>query len=308
MERTFKASISRGLAAMIFVAAAAFGAKSMMPKELCEGFLPPNSMKIPVGSLVRSNFFEAKAAGGITEQQFNAVMDRIQKLYGPVVTQAGGNLTINRKWTDPTVNASAEEINGQWILNMYGGLARHQETTEEGMALVACHELGHHLGGAPKFSGWMGNDWATNEGGADYFATLKCLRNYFAEDDNAAILAGATIDPYGKARCESQFSNTPDQLLCERTLMGTNSVARLFMDLHKDPAPPDLATPDQAIVDQMDDNHPKTQCRMDTYFNGASCHVDKSVSNSKTDYREGSCVQNADQFGWRPLCWFKSEN
>jgi hypothetical protein len=305
---SFKKTFTRGLAALTFVAAAGLGAKSMMPKELCEGFLPPNTMKIPVGSRIRSNFLQAKAAGGITEQQFNGVMDRIEKLYGPIVAQAGGTLTINRKWTDPTVNASAEEVGGQWILNMYGGLARHQETTEEGMALVACHELGHHLGGAPKIAGWNGDDWATNEGGADYFATLKCLRNYFAEDDNAAILANATIDPFGKARCESQFSNQKDQLLCERSLMATNSVSRLFMDLHQDPAPPNLATPDTSVVAQMDDDHPATQCRMDTYFNGASCHVDKSVSNSKTDYHEGSCVQGTDEFGWRPLCWFKAAN
>jgi hypothetical protein len=305
---SFKKSLARGLGALVFVAAAGLGAKSMMPKQLCEGFLPTNNMKIPVGSRVRSNFFEAKAAGGITEQQFNAVMDRIEKLYGPIVAQAGGNLTINRKWSDPTVNASAEESGSSWVLNMYGGLARHQETTVEGMALVACHELGHHIGGAPKIAGYFGDDWATNEGGADYFATLKCLRNYFAEDDNATIVASATLDPYAVARCQSEFTSQQDQLLCERALMSTNSVSRLFMDLHQDPAAPNFATPDKAVVAQMDDDHPATQCRMDTYFNGATCHVDKTVSNSKTDYHQGSCVQGTDTFGWRPLCWFKAAN
>jgi hypothetical protein len=188
---------------------------------------------------------------------------------------------------------------------MYGGLARHQETTIEGMALVACHELGHHLGGAPKIQGWFGDDWATNEGGADYYATLKCLRNYFAEDDNAAIVANANLDSFGVARCQSQFANEQDVLLCERGMMASNSVARLFMDLRKEQTAPQFATPDQAVVSQMDDDHPGTQCRMDTYFNGATCYVDKTVSNSATDYRQGSCVQGTDEFGWRPLCWFK---
>jgi len=305
MECTLRTSLTRGLAALAFVAAAALTVKAASPKELCEGFLPPNNMKIPVGAKIRSNFFDAKVGGGITQDQFNRVMDRVQKLYGPVVAQEGGTLVINRKWDDPTVNASAEEMGSQWVLNMYGGLARHQETTEEGMALVACHELGHHLGGAPKIAGWFGDDWATNEGGADYFATLKCLRNYFAEDDNATIVASANLDPFAVARCESQFSQRQDQLLCERTLMATNSVSRLFMDLHQDPAPPQFSTPDKSVVAQMDDNHPATQCRMDTYFNGATCHVDKSVGNSRTDYHQGSCVQGTDEFGWRPLCWFK---
>lgn len=155
---------------------------------------------------------------------------------------------------------------------------------------------------------WMGEDWATNEGGADYFATLKCLRNYFLDDDNAAAISTATLDPYGVARCQSQFTGKQDQLVCERTLMALNSVSRLFMDLHQDPAPPQLSTPDQNIVAEMDDNHPATQCRMDTYFNGATCHVDKSVANSRTDYKEGSCVQGVDEFGWRPRCWFKPAN
>lgn len=306
MERTFK----KALATLTFVAAAAITVGASMPTELCHGFLPENSMKIPVGARIRSNFFEAKAAGGITEQQFNDVMDRVERLYGPVVAQAGGKLKVNRKWTDPTVNASAQQMGGQWVLNMYGGLARHQETTVEGMALVACHELGHHLGGAPKIAGWFGDDWATNEGGADYYATLKCLRTYFAEDDNAAIIAAnsSTLDPYGVERCKAQFTQEKDVLLCERNLMAGNSVARLFMDLHKDPAPPQLATPDKNIVTQMDDDHPATQCRMDTYFNGATCKVDSSIGNSKTDYRQGSCVQGTDEFGWRPLCWFKAAN
>ena len=301
MDRTF----TKALAAFIFIATAAMTVGATMPQELCHGFLPENNMKIPVGARIRSNYFQATTTGGITEEQFNAVMDRIQKLYAPVIAQQGGVLTINRKWTDPTVNASAEEMGTSWVLNMYGGLARHQETTVEGMALVACHELGHHLGGAPKVQGWFGDDWATNEGGADYFATLKCLRNYFAEDDNASIVAAANLDPFAVGRCQSQFTNQKDVLLCERNLMASNSVARLFMDLHKDPAPPQFATPDTSVVTAMNDDHPATQCRLDTYFNGATCKVDATVGNSKTDYHQGSCVQGTDEFGWRPLCWFK---
>ena len=309
MDSAFTTSLKRRasllIASVTFVAAAGLTASQMIPKELCEGFLPTNNMKIPVGAKIRSNFMSPTASGGITEIQFNAVMDRIERLYAPVVKQNGGTLKINRKWTDSTVNASAEQMGSTWVLNMYGGLARHTAINIEGMALVACHEMGHHIGGAPKINGWFGQDWATNEGGADYFATLKCLRNYFAEDDNETILASAAIDPLAKSQCSSEFSNHTDQLLCLRNSMAATSVSMLFMDLHKDAAPPSFATPDKAVVTVMDDDHPATQCRMDTYFNGAICHVDKSVGNSKTDYKEGACVQGVDTNGWRPLCWFK---
>ena len=52
-------------------------------------------------------------------------MDRVQSIYGPIVAAHGGRLVINRLWEDATVNASAEQVGGDWILNMYGGLARH---------------------------------------------------------------------------------------------------------------------------------------------------------------------------------------
>ena len=133
-----------------------------------EGFLPPNNLQIPVGSL------EDK---GISLNEYDAVMDRIQALYGPIIAARGGRLVIKRLWDDPTVNASAVRDGDDYIINMYGGLARHATITQDGMALVACHELGHHLGGVPKYAGM---DWASNEGQADYFANLKCLHRVFS--------------------------------------------------------------------------------------------------------------------------------
>lgn len=89
-------------------------------------------------------------------------------------------------------NASAQRMGSTWVVNMYGGLARHNEITIDGFALVLCHEIGHHLGGAPKYGGF--NTWGTNEGGSDYFATLKCLRRIFQNDDNTKAIENMTID------------------------------------------------------------------------------------------------------------------
>jgi hypothetical protein len=271
--------------------------------DLCHGFIPANTMQIPVGTTMSLNP-STLAAGGITEAQFNKVMDRMEKLFSADVKKAGGTLQINRLWTDPTVNASAEQIGKVWHLNMYGGLARHKATNFEGMAIVACHELGHHLGGAPKYVTFGTPDWATNEGGADYYSTLKCARRFFAEDDNASIIASASIDPMARARCDTQFTDQNDQLLCKRSLIGTLSVSTLLGDLSGDKKAPQFTTPDLSVVKTTYDPHPETQCRMDTYFAGATCKVDVSVQNSDSDYRQGACVQGNDQFGWRPRCWF----
>jgi hypothetical protein len=265
-------------------------------------------MRIPVGSVNQWNFLNLapNLAGGLTEEQFNAAIERFERIYRDDFSKAGGTLSVKRLWSDETVNASANQQGSSWNLNMYGGLARHPAITIEGFALVICHEAGHHLGGAPKVKDWWGgSSWATNEGGSDYYAGLKCLRRFFAEDDNEAEIAKASLDAIAKERCEKQFSVRKDQLLCMRASLGGNSVALLFMDLRKEPNPPDFGKPDSTVVTKMLDSHPPTQCRLDTYLAGATCHVDVSVPLSNSDYKEGSCVAPQDTIGVRPLCWFK---
>ena len=294
------------ITALILVAAAGVAiANYEMTTELCHGFAPENSMKIPVG-------FKSLAGTptGLSEAQFNAIIDRVERIYTPVIAKLGGKLHVNRLWTDATVNASAEQKGSDWLLNMYGGMARHPLMTIEGFSTIICHELGHHLGGAPKIKGFFGfgpPTWATDEGGADYFATLKCARDFYAEDDNAAILGQAKIDgtlnTFAANMCDQQFANDTDRMLCKRGSMGSFACAHVLQELGKTPAV-DFTTPDKSKVSKTNDDHPEAQCRLDTYFAGATCDVDKTVALSDTDFRQGSCVENVAKVGFRPRCWF----
>lgn len=301
MKVRWKGSWSVMRAAMLFVAAAVLSSQAVEPVELCEGFLPPNSMNIPVGAKHEWAFGDGFAAG-LNEQQFNDVIDRFERLYRDDFARAGGNLVVRRLWDNGDVNARAVRERGDWVIKMYGGLARHPAITVDGFALVICHESGHHLGGAPKkrFASWP----ATNEGGADYFATLKCLRRFFAEDDNAAIVAAAQIDPTVKVLCETQYAAVSDQLLCERISLASISVGLLFAD-GGGGAPPSFGTPDPSVVSDMFDSHPAAQCRLDTYFSGSVCPVELAAPLSDSDYRVGTCVQPEATVGFRPRCWFK---
>ena len=153
------------------------------------GFLPENDLYIPSS---------VKSINGITKEEFDKAIDEVEHIYAPIVSSLGGNLQIERNWDDGTVNAYASQSGKTWKVAMFGGLARHATITKDAMALVVCHELGHHIGGAPKKGaaagtggGWWGGQtsgsaisWASNEGQADYFATLKCLRKTWINDNN----------------------------------------------------------------------------------------------------------------------------
>ncbi|MBA2404197.1 MAG: M48 family metalloprotease [Bdellovibrionales bacterium] len=266
------------------------------------GFLPDNDLYIPVGL--------KGVLTGITEAQFNSAIDKVETLYAPIVASLGGKLEIERKWSDGTVNAYAQQSGKTWKVAMFGGLARHKTITEDGMALVVCHELGHHIGGAPKKVGGIfgggANTWASNEGQADYFATLKCLRKSFLNDDNIAIVAGMTIPKTLSDACKKSTKNDKeDSALCIRTSMAGKSVANLFSELSKLPDTK-FETPDAKVVSKTDDAHPKAQCRLDTYFQGSLCDISMNEDVSQKEEVKGTCHPTlGHKTGTRPLCWFK---
>lgn len=292
-----------GTLASIFLAASVYAVNELNhdhTQTLCEGFIPENDMKIPVGFTTLSG-----QPAGISQAEFNEAMDRLVKYYLKDVEAQGLKLRINRLWENETVNASAQRSGSTQVLNMYGGLARHPQITFEGFSLVLCHEFGHHNGGAPKNGGWFGS-WATNEGGSDYFATLKCLRRIFSEDDNAAIVAARSteLDFVAVEACTKTYPEDYDRDLCLRMSLAGQSVANFFANMKKDEKAPRFDTPDLSEVSRTNNNHPATQCRLDTYFAGMLCPVKETDKVSDTDYQAGSCYKPRDVDGTRPRCWF----
>ncbi|MEX1100133.1 MAG: hypothetical protein WEB87_06890, partial [Bacteriovoracaceae bacterium] len=212
-----------------------------------EGIVPENDLNIPVN---------AKSISTIDEAEFNAVIDKVSAIYDPIVTQMGGTLNVERNWDDGTVNAYASRRGGTWNVHMFGGLARHETITSDGFALVVCHEIGHHIGGAPKKGGWFGA-WATNEGQADYFSTAKCLRRTFRAEDNASIVAKLNVPKVVVDKCSEQFSSEEDRLICQRGSMAGMSTAKLFQALRNQTEAPEFDTPDTKVVSKTDHNHPQ---------------------------------------------------
>ncbi len=259
------------------------------------GFAPENNRKIEVGD---------KASNNMTKEMFLDAVLRVSSVYEPIVKEKGGNLIMNNRWDDATVNASAQQSGKNWQVNMYGGLARHPLVTVDGFMMVVCHELGHHIGGAPKKGGW-GSAWASNEGQSDYFAGLKCMRRVLEKEDNIAIVSKMEIDAEATAKCESIYKSASEVALCQRIAMAGKSLAMLLGDLGGN-SNVKFTTPDTSKVARTNDNHPQAQCRLDTYFQGSLC--DKAISDDVDgkDALKGVCLKrDGYELGMRPLCWYK---
>ncbi len=263
-------------------------------KDGREGFLPKNDLFIPV---------DAKGINTITEAEFNSVIDQAEGVYSSIVGEYGGKLEVVRKWTDGTVNAYAQQEGNIWKVSMFGGLARHKTITKDGFALVVCHELGHHIGGAPRYAG---DDWASNEGQSDYFATTKCLHRLWQSEDNAAAIRGLEVPQYLVDSCGKQWADKTDKEICVRGGMAGLSVANLFAALSWQMKQPKFDTPDLKQVTATNDNHPATQCRLDTYFQGALCEKSFNEEIGQTEEVSGACHGSTGHtVGLRSRCWFK---
>ena len=256
------------------------------------GFMPENNMSVAIGD---------KSANDMTEERFNAIIDRVETVYAPIVRSKKGRLKLNRKWTNNTVNANASRRFGTWTVNMYGGLARHADVTDDGFALVICHELGHHLGGAPKVGNIM-MKWASNEGQSDYFGSLKCMRRVFGNDDNATIISNMNVPELAEKKCSAAWSTQAEQALCIRVAMAGKSLSKLLAR----GGTPKFSTPSTQVVGRTNHAHPAGQCRLDTYFHGALCDKEVSDDVSNRDSAKGVCVRKRGyKEGTRPLCWYK---
>lgn len=258
------------------------------------GFMPENDMYISTLD---------KNANDMTEARFNEIIDKIEEVYAPIVRSKRGTLKVNRKWSNGTVNASAQRFGWSWIVNMYGGLARHQDVTDDGFAMVVCHELGHHLGGAPKV-GTLLSKWASNEGQSDYFGSTKCFRRVYMNDDNVSIVAKMEVPEYATEKCKEVWSTQADIALCQRAAMAGKSLSKLLSRS----GTPKFDTPDTSVVDRTNNAHPAGQCRLDTYFQGALCDKDISDEVDNKDPLKGVCNKvRGYKKGTRPLCWYKPQ-
>lgn len=222
---------------------------------------------MPENDLWKYDCLNCKSTTGLDEEMFNKIIDVAYEQYRPLADANNEQLVINKNWTDATVNADCSRNWGTVEVNMYGGLARREEITAEGFALVLCHELSHAYGGIPyiRVSSKM-----SAEGQSDYMSTRECAKKVFKE--LGEDLRGTPTSFMTKA-CKKNA-------ICLSSLIGGQSLGNLLATI-KSESIPNFETPDPLVVTKTNLSYPATvQCRLDTYLNGA---LGKD----------------------RPLCWYK---
>lgn len=257
--------------------------------------------------------------------EFTRIVKNIEDIYKPIVSGLGGRLNISAQWGNETPNAYAKKtFFGNWMVVITGGLARQKAMTDDGIALVVCHEIGHHLAGFPYaetgLAALLGMDWVANEGEADYYATQVCARKIWGNELKENEMFRSSASALVKSECDKIWKNEADQNLCYRTVTASEALAEVLSSLSKT-SQPQLHTPSQAVVDTTYNGHPQPQCRLDTYFQGAICPVgwnDAIVPGKKLPGgKKGlaaerqaamtSCTQASGYgTGLRPACWYKS--
>lgn len=257
----------------------------------------------------------------ITEEIFKARVAELQTTYAPVMKQFGGNLSIKGDWKNKQVNAYATQMLMFWKIIVTGSLARRPELSPDGLTLIVCHEIGHHLGGFPFSEGTpLGGRWASVEGQSDYFSTFVCAKKMWKDklEENAKFRNLVAAIP--RLQCDTSYDSDADRDLCYRTSVASESVIATMAALMKKPMP-QYDTPDTTIATATSEAHPKVQCRFDTLYQGAICPVKTNESmipgkkvkggrRSSEAEKEAamlSCTaMNGFTVGLRPACWFKA--
>lgn len=226
----------------------------------------------------------------ITEDEFNSILDVIEQVYAPIFKKFGATFNLERDWEDSTVNAWADQAGSVWTVHMYGGMARRSEMNIAGFGLVACHEIGHHLAGVPR---WSDSPWAANEGNSDYFANHVCAYKVFD-----ALPLPSDLSPFGVKKCDEAWQDQLSRERCYKALSGGQALGNLLGTLGGT-GNPNFETPDPTVVTKTKDEHPKAQCRLDTYLAGSVCTL--AWDDAVIPKVENVVCDN------RPRCWYKKQ-
>lgn len=237
---------------------------------------------------------DASQKSEVTENNFKTIPHLVSALFVEDYAKLGLKIKVNLDWEKPFFTAWAnQESENSFSINFWGGLARIPSMTKDSFALVACHEIGHILGGAPKMkiSSFL---WATSEGQSDYFATGVCLKRYLKLTTKKQEHINTLASPTLYTQCRLTFSDDQDFSICLKAGNAALAFSKALNYLSEIDLGIDLESQSPIQVSEtLFNSYPDVQCRLDTLVAGALC-----------DEVDFPCYQ---QFNQRPNCWFAQD-
>jgi hypothetical protein len=253
------------------------------------------------------------AINDVDEESFDYIIDIIVALYADEFARRGKQLVVTRSWEQEEEGArswfmevndrEANRIRQVRQVELIGGLARHPMLNRDAYAMVVCHEIGHHVGGAPVALGYSA------EGQADYFAAAKCMKRYLRVTRYPQPAAGVVIPADIAARCTAAYRGAAERTICRRNIRAGLALSR-WIAHSREVAAPRLTRRDASIRrSTLVHGYPVPQCRLDTLIAGALCPVDERLPFADDDAAAGACTREAGQPGEaRPRCWFNPDD
>ncbi|OUR93713.1 hypothetical protein A9Q84_19825 [Halobacteriovorax marinus] len=204
----------------------------------------------------------------VNYDQLSQLKEAIYLAFDELKPDSSHSLSINQKvgdlesywWDLDIVHASYSGVEQDGLFShnifLFGGFARLDGMTLDGLALTACHEIGHGIGGLPlKVNG------KTMEGQADYYATQTCLPILFKYLKQADELS---TDPYIEYFCKSHT----DYSYCQRAMTALESEIFFFSYLGDETSFEERSTEVVTELNTSETYYPSAQCRLDTSMNG----------------------------------------
>lgn len=243
------------------------------------------------------------------DEPFTKTMTKALDIFHPIISrQYGAELEMYNKIDEDKVNAVARKKGDIWQVEIFGGLQRAKGMSHDAVTMVLCHELGHLIGGFP-FVRDAGDQSMSAEGNSDYFATQACLRTLWQDEDDRnlkAEQAKGALPAKLVSACHKAFKTRDDIGICLRSMAAIKSIQSLFNKTS-------LTTPSKAKVARTQVEHPKSQCRIDTFIAGALCpktwDYNRRFPKNRDELRLVSCTRadfkDSIYEGVRPRCWYQ---
>lgn len=193
----------------------------------------------------------------------------------------GGEVDARVDYEAMAFNGSAGMDGNRKIVTLNLGLILHPKISKDVIALIGCHELGHHLAGAPLSSKQF---QFSVEGQADYFAPQGCFDKWL----DAKVLSSYTIRSEVTKYCQAFSPRTSPRFdRCTRAIEAAVRLSEIFADKKRSPQLPDLFAVEQIEVSTTIEAHASPQCRLDTFKAGYISHIWSKKP--------------------RPRCWFRDD-